>query len=92
MALPNSSTTPIFVGGGSPQEVGDSTDDLLGFYGTTPIARRAASAQAINVLTTVVATAGGVIFATSTGANALFAQVNEIRATLTALGLWKGSA
>jgi hypothetical protein len=90
MASPNSSSTPVFVGGGSPVVVGDKTTSLEGFYGTTPIVRRSGSAQAVNSLTSITSTVT-FGFATSAGANALIAQVAEIAATLTALGLWTGS-
>lgn len=62
---------------------GQSATDLIAFYGATPAARRAAAAQA----TSLVATASSTAVDTN-----LKAAVIEIMNTLTALGLWKGSA
>lgn len=57
----------------------------VGFYGTTPAAQRASSSQATSVVSGI-----------STGAvstnSLLLAAVLEIMSTLTAVGLWKGSA
>lgn len=61
--------------------LGQSTTDLISFYGVTPIAQRASSNQA----TTNIAVSA------SFGATQL-AVVQEIMNTLGALGLWKGSA
>ena len=70
--------------------VGETTSDPVGFYGTAGIAQRASSSQA--ALTLPTATTGGIGFSTVTAFNAAVAQVEEIRATLVALGLMKGSA
>lgn len=61
--------------------MGRSATDLIGFYGATPVARRAAAAQA----TTAVAVSA------SFGATQL-AALQEVMNTLAALGLWKGAA
>ncbi len=53
----------------------------VGFYGKTPVTQRASSVQATSNLAT----------SASFGATQL-AAVQEIMNTLTALGLWKGSA
>jgi hypothetical protein len=53
----------------------------VGFYGTTPSSQRASSVQATSNLAT----------SASFGATQL-AAVQEIMNTLSALGLWKGSA
>ncbi len=90
MAAPNSQTSTVFVGGGTPQVVADDATDLLSFYGTSGIARRASSTQAALTLTTVLSSGFG--FQTSAGANAAIAALQEVIATLTALGLWKGAA
>lgn len=56
-----------------------------GFYGVTPISQRSSSTQATSVVSGI-----------STGAvstnSLLLAAVIEIMSTLTAVGLWKGSA
>jgi hypothetical protein len=63
--------------------VGRSATDLIGFYGTTPVAQRASAVQA----TSTVGTASSTALDTATKAMLL-----EIASTLTALGLWKGTA
>ena len=77
---------------------GDSTDgiqlagaatDKLGFYGVSPIVQPSGSAQAALTLTT--ATSSGFGFSTATAFNAAVAQLEEIRASLVALGLIAGS-
>jgi hypothetical protein len=70
--------------------LGQSATDTISFFGVTPVAQRSGSAQAALTLTT--ATASGVGFTTTTAFSAFVAQVNEIAATLSALGLWKGAA
>lgn len=61
--------------------LGRSTSNKISFYGVTPIAQRASSSQ----VTTNIAVSA------SFGATQL-AVIQEIMNTLTALGLWKGSA
>ena len=61
----------------------------LGFYGTAPTAQRSGSSQSALTLTT--ATSGGFGFSTSAAFNAFTAQLEEMRATLVALGLMAGS-
>jgi hypothetical protein len=70
--------------------LGEMTTDPVGFYGTSGVAQRSASAQATLTLTT--ATSGGFGCSTSAAWNALTAQILEITATLTAMGMWKGGA
>jgi len=82
--------------------VGQSTTDLVGFYGTTPIVQRSGSAQAAvatSTITTAATTTSPWGFATSTQADAIAAQVvllrtltNELRAAQVAVGLIKGAA
>lgn len=63
--------------------LGQSTADLLSFYGTTAISQRALAAQNTTTLST----------ASSTAIDTLTkAAIIEIMNTLTALGLWKGAA
>lgn len=66
-------------GGSDGSKLGQSTTDKIAFYGTTPVSQRASSDQA------TVASSG------SFGATQA-ALLNEIRATLVALGLMKGAA
>jgi len=63
--------------------MGDSATDLIGFYGKAPSAQRSGAAQATSLVGT----------ASSTAVNTdMKAAVIEIMNTLTAAGLWKGSA
>lgn len=57
--------------------LGQSATDLIGFYGKAPVAQRANSVQASSAI--------------SVTSNAT-ACLQEIAATLTGLGLWKGGA
>jgi len=70
-------------GYGQGVQVGKSATDTVGFYGTTPIAQRAAAIQAASV----VSAASYISVSTNLS---VFAA--EVAATLTALGLWKGAA
>lgn len=72
---------------------GKSATTKIAFYGVTPIVQRSGSSQA--ALTTALASvtaAGGYAFALSTGFSTFLALVEEMRATMVALGLMKGSA
>ena len=63
--------------------IGPTSGSYIGFYGATPIARRALAAQATSLLST----------ASSTAIDTLTkAAIIEIMNTLTALNLWKGAA
>jgi hypothetical protein len=62
---------------------GQSTADLISFYGVTPISQRSLAAQATSLVGTASSTAVD---------TALKAAVLEIMNTLTAIGIWKGSA
>ena len=70
---------------GSPDgaQIGGAATDKVAFYGTTPATQRAAAIQAASVVS-----AGSYI---SVATN-LAAFAAEVAATLTGLGLWKGSA
>ena len=72
-------------------EVGSS----IGFYGVTPVTRRASSAQLALSCTVVNASASNGSatwgFASSTQAEQIITLVNELRAALVALGAIKGS-
>lgn len=74
-----------YIGQGGPDgtSVGLSSAELISFYGTTPIAQRAAAAQN----TTALSTASSTAIDTATKAALI-----EIMNTLRVLGLWKGSA
>ena len=62
---------------------GKDTSAEISFYGVTPVTQRAAANQAASVVS-----ANSYISVTSN----LSAFCAEVAATLTALGLWKGSA
>lgn len=68
---------------------GQSTTDLITFYGGTPVAQRANSSQAAFVATT---TATATTTLLEADVLELGVLVNEIRAVLVGLNLMKGSA
>lgn len=74
-----------YVSGGYPDGavIGASATEKIGFYGATPIAQRSGAAQA----TSAVGTASSTAVTTD-----VKAALIEVMNTLTALGLWKGSA
>lgn len=74
-----------YIGSGNDDglSIGQTTSDLVSFYGVTPMAQRAAAAQA----TSAVGTASSTAVDTATKA-----AIIEIMNTLVAVGLWKGSA
>jgi len=90
---------PYFLSGGATLGGSAASTDVIGFYGATPVAQAAATAQsAIN--TTVITTVSSTSLTTLdlTKINALIARVEEIRvyvaqtrADLIAYGLQKGS-
>lgn len=69
---------------------GQSTTDLISFYGVTPIAQRTNASQAA-VGTTASTTTSPAGYTTTTQANAIVTLVNELRAAMVALGAIKGS-
>jgi hypothetical protein len=82
-----------YVRGTTPDGVvlGTSSTDKIGFYGlATPVVRRSGTAQVALTNTTAVA-ATGFGFSTSAAMISAMAQLEEIRATLVAYGLWAGS-
>lgn len=74
----------------SPWEGGATATSYVGFYGVGPIVQPASAVQAALTLTT--ATTAGFGFSTSAAFSAFTAQLENIRASLVALGLLKGSA
>lgn len=86
MSNPGPATTSTTVEGfgpGGPALIGESATATVGFYGATPVVQRAAANQAASVVS-----ATSYISVTSN----LAAWAAEVSATLTGLGLWKGSA
>ena len=69
---------------------GNSTSDLISFYGVTPIAQRSGSAQDA-VATTAVTNTSPWGFSESTQPTAIVTLVNELRAAMVASGLIAGS-
>ena len=67
-----------------------SADELLGFYGATPVDQPASASQA--AVTTTAATSSTPFGYTEAQANAIVTLVNEIRDVLVELGLMKGEA
>lgn len=70
--------------------LGQSATDTISFYGYTPVAQRSGASQGTYTTTMTQSTGWG--FLTSTAADAASALLTEIRATLVALGIFKGSA
>jgi hypothetical protein len=62
--------------------LGQSATDKISFYGVTPATQRAASIQGASVVS---------VSSNITIAASLTAWIVEVTATLTGLGLWKGS-
>ncbi len=85
-----SSTTQVFGFAGNPTMLGQATDSVVGFYGTTPVVQRATAATHTVIATTVAVSTTSAIwgFSTSTQANNAIAAIAEIQATLLALGIW----
>lgn len=104
-----------YIGNNNPDgmSLGNTTSDLISFYGVTPVAQRAAAAQGavsnsafVLLSATMTSAATGWVFQTSTQANdavadiielqnrvsAVIVLVNELQASLVALGAIKGSA
>ena len=73
--------------------LGQSATDLISFYNAAPVAQRSGAAEAA-VATTGSAASTGTVYGYTTAAQAdgIVTLVNEMRATLVALGLMKGSA
>ena len=72
--------------------IGQSATDKIGFYAvSTPIVQRSGASQAA-VATTSSTTSTPYGYTSATQADGVITLLNEIRATLVALGLMKGSA
>lgn len=84
--------TVEYKGDGNPDgTVFGQSGELIAFFGATPVVIRAAAAQGALALATATGTSG-FGFVSSAAFDAFTAQLEEIRATLTALGLWTGSS
>lgn len=91
MALP-SATDVEYVGtsGSGGVCLGQSSTELVAFFGNTPVAQPSGSGQA--AVSTAAATTGSAIYGfTSAQANGLVTLVNQIRSDLVTLGILKGS-
>jgi hypothetical protein len=64
-------------------QIGNAATEKVGFYGATPVAQRASAFQAASVVS---------VSSNITIAASLTAWILEVTNTLTALGVWKGSA
>lgn len=80
---PAITTGSTYTGLDSPHVVGAAASSLVGFYGTTPVAQRAAAIQAASVVS---------VSSNITIAASLTAWIVEVTNTLNGLGIWKGSA
>lgn len=70
--------------------IGKAAATKIAFHGVTPVARRSGAAQA--AVATTAATNSSPYGYSQAQADAIIALLNEIRATLVAKGLMKGSA
>ncbi len=77
-------------GGSDGVKLGQSATDLVGVYGVTPIVQRSGAAQAAVIATA--ATSSTPFGYSEAQANAIVALVNELRASLVAVGIIKGAA
>jgi hypothetical protein len=71
--------------------IGNSATDPVGFFGTAPADQRAGATQAALTLTTATTSSPAGLVSVS-GMQQLILQVEEIRATLAELGIFKGAA
>lgn len=71
-------------------QIGTSASQKIGFHGATPVVQRASAAQAAVAATS--ATNSSPYGYSQSQADAIVTLLNEIRATLVAKGLFKGSA
>lgn len=71
--------------------LGQSASDPISFHGASPIAQRSGAAQ-VAVATTGATNTTPYGFTTAAQADAIVTLLNEVRATLVANGLMKGSA
>jgi hypothetical protein len=82
MGLPNSSSTPVFVGGGSPETSG-TAGGLSGAYGNA-VAQAAAITPVVTTATTQTTPFG---FATQAQGDALVSQLNAVILALKNYGI-----
>lgn len=80
---PASTTGSTIAGLASPMGLAAAAAGLVGFYGATPVAQRAAAIQAASVVS---------VSSNITIAASLTAWIVEVTATLNGLGIWKGAA
>ena len=80
-----------YIGDGNPDGTTfGQSGEKISFYGATPVVIRSGSSQAALSLTTAIGSSG-FGFSAATAFSAFTAQLEEIRATLVALGLLTGS-
>jgi len=84
MSSPNTVTTTVGLGGGSPVNVGSSSTSLVGFYGATPIVQPGA---VTTVTTTAASSTTPYGYTTSTQADAIVTAVNALISKLGASNL-----
>lgn len=91
MASPNTVTTSVGLGGGSPVTIGNAATSLVGFYGATPIVQPSGATQT-TLTATWVTISSGFGFFSSDQIISVIAAIQQIQTVLKTLGLWKGSA
>ncbi len=77
-----------YLGAGGPDGIAlGRSDDLVGFYGTTPAAQPSVTSDATTAFSQTTASSGIWGFQSSTAATNLVTQVQDIAAALKTLGL-----
>lgn len=75
--------------------IGRSATDKVAFLGSTPVAQRSGSVQdnvASSTRLAVPTSSGAFGFTSSLQLSEIYTRLTEIRATLVALGFWKGAS
>jgi len=89
-STPYTNSSSVFVGGGSPVLVGTTSATTVGFFGTSPAAQPAMSANAAVATTAAInsSISSSCFGYTSAQATAIINLVNGIRSAGVTLGLW----
>ena len=78
-----SSSTTVFVGGGTPMEVGTTASTTVGFYGATPVIQQTKPVAVVTTAPTL--SAYGFTYAQ---AASIITAINTAITAITTLGLW----
>lgn len=89
MSAPNTVTTTVYAGGGSPQVVGASATDYVSFFGTSAVQQQTNVATVTTTGATSTTNAYG--YTTAAQADAIVTAINSILTRLQNLGLFASS-